>query len=389
MSLNTPIPQSLVHSLNVAPFVENGIRRTICVEDGFGSPGQKCPRYIAGYCRGQNLSHTHPCFCEHPRLASQNAQYTLKPVNLSGAKGAELCDKFMASFHEERPKLIGIKAITNEMLSKSHEEYRKYLTTKHLDEPAVQELFHGTNNNILDMIYRHGIQPPSDRDASDACPVSGGKGLSTTFCDNTCPHCVVKHEGNCCHMYGLGIYLADTALKSHHNCSQPTIGSNGRKIYRIIVCSVIGKAFQIEGHLRHRTSMHDVVTMSGLTEERLNQMIEPCQVCGVAEGVGASIEGLDGTPWGRVVGDEGNCWRLHTGRIARKKTQHTKWHWHATQELSVDNRAGCSEKSDLLFVKGLGSGCKPGFSVASSEYIAFHPHQCLPKYEIEYEVGDE
>jgi len=43
-----------------------------------------------------------------------------------------------------------------------------------------------------------------------------------------------------------------------------------------------------------------------------------------------------------------------------------------------------AEKSDLLFIKGLGNNVRPGFSVVNSEYIAFHPHQCLPKYEIEY-----
>jgi len=45
-----------------------------------------------------------------------------------------------------------------------------------------------------------------------------------------------------------------------------------------------------------------------------------------------------------------------------------------------------AEKSDLMFVQGLGSLCRQGYSVVNSEYIAFHPHQCLPKYEITYEM---
>merc|ERR1712165_192892 len=128
---------------------------------------------------------------------------------MDGAKWAEISDKFMASapFHTGQPRIIGIKAIRNDTLSRCHEEYRDYLRTKHMEEPAVQELYHGTNNNILNILYQHGLQPPSDTQASDDCPLSGGKGLCTTLCDNTCGHCTQKHEWNKCHMYGLGIYL--------------------------------------------------------------------------------------------------------------------------------------------------------------------------------------
>merc|ERR1712060_653896 len=155
----------------------------------------------------------------------------------------------------------GISAIQNETLSKCHEEYRAYLTTKHMEEPAVQELYHGTNNNILDILYKHGLQPPSDTQASEACPVSGGKGLCTSLCSNSCRFCTEKHDWNKCHMYGLGIYLADMAQKSHRYVSQPRSGRSGSRKHRIAVCSVLGKAFQIEGHLRDRECMHDVVNV--------------------------------------------------------------------------------------------------------------------------------
>jgi len=45
-----------------------------------------------------------------------------------------------------------------------------------------------------------------------------------------------------------------------------------------------------------------------------------------------------------------------------------------------------AEKSDMIFVQGLGGQVRSGFSVVNSEYIAYHPHQCLPKYEITYET---
>merc|ERR1711933_312635 len=220
--------------------------------------------------------------------------------------------------------------VRNDTLAKCHETYRQWLTDKHGEEPTVQELYHGTNNNITDILYTHGLQPPSDMEPADECPVSGGKGLCTSLCNNSCTYCTEKHEWDRCHMYGLGIYLADMAQKSHRYVSRPQMHR-----YRMIICSVLGKAFQLEGHLREQAAMHDVVNVRALDEDELDGLIEPCR---------------------------SSC----------------------TSAVSIENREGSAEKSDLLFVKGLGSNVRPGFSVVNSEFIAFHPHQCLPKYEVEY-----
>merc|ERR1712151_711318 len=163
-------------------------------------------------------------------------------------------------FHDGRPRIVSIKAIKNDVLSGLHEDYRRYLANKHREEPKVRELYHGTNNNILDVLYQHGCKPPSDIQASDRCPVSGGKGLCTTLCNNDCKYCTEKHQWDRCHMYGLGIYLADMAQKSHRYVSQPKINSSRQSAtYRMVVCSVLGKAFQLEGHLSRKDAMHDVV----------------------------------------------------------------------------------------------------------------------------------
>merc|ERR1711988_1051422 len=100
-------------------------------------------------------------------------------------------------------------------------------------------------------------------------------------------------------------------------------------------------------------------------------------------GVGANIAGIDGSSWGRVVGEDDTCWRLSSGRIAKKDTEGQRWNW-CKEEISVEPVA--PEKSDMIFVKGLGDRTRVGYSVVNSEYIAFHPHQCLPLYEIEYQL---
>jgi len=56
-----------------------------------------------------------------------------------------------------------------------------------------------------------------------------------------------------------------------------------------------------------------------------------------AQGVGASIEGVkygavsrrEGESWGKVVADEGGCWKLEGGRVAKKVTEGRKWRWAA------------------------------------------------------------
>jgi len=186
-------------------------------------------------------------------------------------------------------------------------------------------------------------------------------------------------------MFGLGIYLADMAQKSHRYCSQPQ-RKGGRAVYRMVICQVLGKSYKLEGHLREGTAMHDVVNARSCVDEDLDNWIESCHACSVSSGVGANIQGTSGEHWGLVVSDDGYCWRLSNGRIARKDTEGDRWVWASAPEVSADDLE-MAEKSDLLFVKGLGPNHRPGFSVLNSEYIAFHPHQCLPKYEIVYEVG--
>lgn len=278
------------------------------------------------------MRYTHSCWCSHKARPTEGAKYKLVGIDLDGAKGNEVSDKFLQSapFHDgSRPRVVAIHAVQNDTLAHLHEEYRAYLRNKNKEEPAAREFYHGTNNNILDTLFTHGLQPPADFSASDSCPVSGKKGLCTSLCNNDCKHCVERHEWDKCHMFGLGIYLADIAQKSHRYCSQPEVLPSGRRRFRMVVCSVLGRALEVAGHLKTKDAMHDVCNVRALGDD-LASMIEP-----------------------------------HSSRVPSKDAV---------------------EGADLLSVKGLGCDCRPGFSVVHSEYIAYHPYQCLPKYQITYEV---
>eukprot|EP00729_Bicosta_minor_P000627 gene627-618_t len=61
-------------------------------------------------------------------------------------------------------------------------------------------------------------------------------------------------------------------------------------------------------------------------------------------GVGDRIVSIDGESWGTVECDEGQCWRLESGRIANKKTKGIRWRW---APLHVTTPGGGSMPSDF------------------------------------------
>eukprot|EP00932_Pfiesteria_piscicida_P008607 SRR837773.19091.p1 GENE.SRR837773.19091~~SRR837773.19091.p1 ORF type:complete len:752 (-),score=253.31 SRR837773.19091:48-2186(-) len=329
VALKAPLSRAQVQALNERTFLECGRARTLTVDDAHGSSGQRCPRSISGYCRGHNLRFIDPCWCEHGKLPTEGARFQRELLDPEGAKADEISSLFMSSrcFHNGTPTVVEVHAIVNPALRRQHELYRRYLTQKHGKAPKQVELYHGTNVNILDTVYTHGLFPPSDVQASDDCPVSGGKGLRTSLCDNRCKHCTEPHRWDRCHMFGLGIYLGDLAAKSHRYVSGVAPGGD----HKMLVCSVLlGEALQIEGHLKCGDAMHNLQSLRGLTDQDVPKMVDSLGTC---------------APCAQV------------------------------------------DTKDILFVKGLGSQCRPGFSVYNSEYIAFHPYQCLPLYEITYRMG--
>jgi len=223
-----------------------------------------CPRLNgpARYCRGWNLSK----FCAFRHDAgdwpTQAARYSLEEKLRDGAKFDELQRVFMQSSPfpsasgSRKPNIIKIEAISNPTLENLYHEQTAYF--RHLHGAVTErELWHGTSPAALSDLLTSGLQPPSDRDASDECPKSGQKGLSTTLCHNKCPHCVKPHMWNRCHMYGLGIYLADMAQKSHRYVKPEII--DGKEVFTLIRCSVcLGKPYLIEGNLKDGESMHGV-----------------------------------------------------------------------------------------------------------------------------------
>lgn len=218
-----------------------------------------------------------------------------------------------------QPKIVGLHRVNNPVLESLYDSRRTF-STQMQGFALEKELWHGTNCKALKELLTHGLQPPSDTKASPNCPVSGNKGLCTTLCDSSCPHCTEPHVWDKCHMYGLGVYLADQAQKSHRYVREPEV-RGGKEVYTLIRCRVnLGNPYLIEGHLLKPDAMHNFVW---------------CQ-------------------------NPSDC-------LER-----------SVEEWSVD------KGHEAFYVRGLAENHKAGYGVYNSEYIVFQPYQILPLYLVEY-----
>jgi hypothetical protein len=413
--------------------------------------GKVCPR-LSGpskYCRGWNIAGHHAwnwgCPFDHPLelRPTHNASYYLESVSQNSAKYDEIETAMMQSapFHNGMPRIVGIQRLVNQALEEMYEKRRNFLTQKH-GFAVEKDLWHGTSCKAIEELLTHGLQPPSDVAPSEECPVSGGKGLCTSLCSTACKHCQEPHVWNKCHMYGLGVYLADMAQKSHRYVRAPELRM--LDTYGAGPKTGVGATIQgIDGELWGR-----VVYDNGNCWQLESGRIAKKATEGVrwiwasdsrkpAQGVGAYIVGADWSSWGRVVGDEGNCWRLESGRIAKKETEGIRWWWDEESANSENSEkeerlvhsmlwcrvclgspyliegnllgtssmhdvCWCQDPSeqletladewnvasghDAFYVRGLNGAQRAGLGVYNSEYIIFQPYQVLPLYRVDYVI---
>lgn len=258
----------LDHPIDQSTFLELGERKyhgewTISVDDSQpGNPkcaGKPCPRLCgpSKYCRGWNIrGHTSwnwGCPFAHPEDLRPTfaVEVGLETVPPNSAKFDEIQTEMRRSMPYAR--IVKVQRSQNMALEKMYDERRKFLHDKH-GFTVEKELWHGTSVDAIPTLLQHGLQPPADSVPSDACPFSGKKGLCTTLCGTECGHCTSAHRWGKCHMYGLGVYLADIAQKSHQY-----VRKSGRSTYSMLLCRVcLGNPYLIEGNLLSGPAMHDV-----------------------------------------------------------------------------------------------------------------------------------
>eukprot|EP01064_Diplonema_japonicum_P038067 TRINITY_DN910_c0_g1_i3.p1 TRINITY_DN910_c0_g1~~TRINITY_DN910_c0_g1_i3.p1 ORF type:complete len:919 (+),score=285.69 TRINITY_DN910_c0_g1_i3:63-2819(+) len=259
VELETPVNQLQMAELNCRLYHgEHIITVDNAQPDNPYMRSKPCPRLNgpSRYCRGWNIKGhcdwTETCSFKHDasNFINYGANLEYTEVSEGSAKYEELATEMRKG---GLTKIKRIRRVVNKSQERAYESRRSFSHEKH-GCVVEKELWHGTACSVLDKILASGLQCPSDSQASEACPVSGGKGLATTLCGTDCKHCTEKHEWKRCHMFGLGIYLADQAEKSHRYVT-PEKG-----VYSLVKCRVnLGNPYLIEANLKASNGLHDVV----------------------------------------------------------------------------------------------------------------------------------
>lgn len=291
--------------------------------------GKLCPR-LSGpshYCRGWNIrghvSWQWGCAYSHPEESRPTftAEFSLEALRSGSAKYDEINTEVVRSLPQAR--VVGMHRVQNGVLEALYEQRRKFIYDKQ-GFAVEKELWHGTSCEALPTLLKHGLQPPADTEPSDSCPVSGRKGLCTTLCGTECVHCTKQHRWNRCHMYGLGVYLADVAAKSHQYVRMPKRDQAGRQVYSMLRCKVcLGNPYLVEGNLLQSAAMHD------------------------------------------------KCWCQDPSE--------------ALETLAEEWSTG--KGHDAYYIKGQAGKQKHGLGVHNNEYVVFQPYQILPLYRVDYIVS--
>eukprot|EP01065_Artemidia_motanka_P002309 TRINITY_DN11092_c0_g1_i1.p1 TRINITY_DN11092_c0_g1~~TRINITY_DN11092_c0_g1_i1.p1 ORF type:complete len:1213 (+),score=315.82 TRINITY_DN11092_c0_g1_i1:56-3694(+) len=316
---------------------------------------QLCPR-LAGpskYCRGWNLrgtAHWHTrCRFAHPEAVKPTCGIESGMEFHVLEKGSAKYDQIVGEFAKGiRARVVRVTEVVNPALEKQYLERKAYLEKTFDGTITEAELWHGTHKDAVQHMLTHGLQPPSDTNASSDCPHSGGKG-ATTLCDNRCAYCTEPHRWDMCHMYGLGIYLADLAQKSHRYV-------RGEEEMRWV-----RGAFRTEAECTAEFGSSAAALWRGATRRCGVQSMLRCQT---NLGSPYLIEG------NLKLGDG-----MHDVSVCSDPSEYFD---RTTQEW--DGRRGNS----AFFVKGQGYTTSSGKAVVNNEYIVYHPWQVWPRYVVHY-----
>lgn len=378
--------------------------------------GKVCPRLLgpSRFCRGWNLRGHHAwqwgCPFEHPAEEWQTygTSYNLEEVRRGTAKFDEIETELLRSAPfasadgtTGRPELLAVRRVVNRALEAAFQSRRAFLQEKH-GHVVERELWHGTSCKALPELLTHGLQPPADTAPAEACPRSGGRGLCTTLCGSGCEHCREPHAWDRCHMYGLGVYLADLAQKSHRYVREPAAEAAPRReaSWQTVL------AGQWRDFEAREQELFEAARRTGKPELRfqargwayrldLARMVQVNLSTGRERQVrrlegGAPQEG--GEPAVRRVYSMLRCRvvlgspYLIEGNLLRGDAMHDLcWCQDPTYALETTAEEWSVAKGhDAFYVRGLEGAQKAGLGVYNSEYVVFQPYQILPLYQVDY-----
>lgn len=303
------------------------------------------------------------------------------------------------------PRITAVQRVVNKKLEHLYEERRGFLRDKQ-SFVVEKELWHGTSCKALPELLTHGLQPPSDTQASEECPRSGGKGLCTSLCGTDCQKCREPHAWGHCHMYGLGVYLADQAQKSHRYVRQPEVcrlPSVERRWQTILAGKwrFFDNDSQIEFEQAYAagTKIHKFTARGWSYHLDINRMVQ-VNLSTKRERPVRRLEDadLDGDSLVADASEDRHVYSmlrcrvvlgnpyLIEGNLLKADAMHDMC-WCQNPADALESCAEAWEVSkghDAFYIRGQAGAQKSGLGVYNSEYVVFQPYQILPLYKVDY-----
>lgn len=217
-------------------------------------------------------------------------------------------------------------------------------------------------------------------------------------------------------MYGLGVYLADQAQKSHRYVREPscrgclatqrdhawqtTLAGKWRDFDEetqavLEAARVAGKrlqSFRARG-FQYQFDFERMVQINTDTgrERPSRRIARPIDSTG--EGAEEAPTGADELYWPRVYSMLrcrvclGNPYLIE-GNLLKGEAMHDMC-WCQDPADALESSAeewGIAKGHDAFYVRGLAGSQKAGLGVYNSEYVIFQPYQILPLYQVDYVI---
>jgi hypothetical protein len=255
-----------------------------------------------------------------------SSQLTIK-VDLGGSHVRRV------PFTTDKPSLENLKATLEALLG-----FNKHSAFEFCAIDTDETVGNAEFNAILAAFKKEGRIPrvrvkivpaeiSNDRDVQQ-CLSSGGDATTHTAAQTACWFGQGCTRKGCWFTHPQGRQMDSVATNERHRSAKtPQNGSVGAD-EDFLLALHLADLQQSASTIRSPNGDH---AMAVRLQQELDQEEHEGNAAGLAvqaSGIGAEIvSSSNGTSWGQVTGDEGNVWRLASGRIAKKTTEGTKWRW--------------------------------------------------------------
>lgn len=224
-------------------------------------PQYTCPEERAyRYCRSKNLAFLKRC--PHTHYSGHVPQEpSYQPIDPKSDEFIVIKEDFIRNWKLRKvPEVTRIERVTCDPAVQKAFDVKSNDLNRRGITGSLRQLYHGTHDDNIDRVLKHGFRPPADYGVHANCTAFGkyvaiGTAPVTSPCGVDCIACTSEqHKWNKCHMFGLGVYFADQSSKSDRYVR----GSLGTTRRMLLADVLLGDPY-IANCLTREDEYHDLI----------------------------------------------------------------------------------------------------------------------------------